>query len=96
MKKQFDLIAVPALEQLTNMAAMLDFVLISTLYSKFWWWKYILDSMALKKNCQQHDDYGMWVIFWWREDACHHGRHIGFVVIRKGCDIISVDQLFVA
>ena len=32
MKKQLDLIAAPALEQLTNMAAMLDFVLISTLY----------------------------------------------------------------
>ena len=30
------LIAAPALKELTNMAAMLDFVLISTLYYKFW------------------------------------------------------------
>ena len=35
------LIAAPALKELTNMAAMLYFVLIST---------YILDSMALKKK----------------------------------------------
>ena len=43
------LIAAPALKELTNMAAMLDVVLISTLYLKKWSWKYILDSMALKK-----------------------------------------------
>ena len=44
------LIVAPALKELTNMAAMLDFVLISTFYEKNWWWKYILDSMALKKK----------------------------------------------
>ena len=58
------LIVASALKELTNMAAMLDFVLISTFYLKNWWWKYILDSMALKKKFQQHDDYGMYVIFW--------------------------------
>ena len=44
------LIVASALKELTNMAAMLDFVLISTFYLKNWWWKYILDSMALKKS----------------------------------------------
>ena len=44
------LIVASALKALTNMAAMLDFVLISTFYLKNWWWKYILDSMALKKS----------------------------------------------
>ena len=58
------LIVASALKALTNMAAMLDFVLISTFYFKNWWWEYILDSMALKKKFQQHDDYGMYVIFW--------------------------------
>ena len=58
------LIVASALKELTNMAAMLDFVLISTFYLKKWWYKYILDSMALKKKFQQHDVYGMYVIFW--------------------------------
>ena len=58
------LIVASALKELTNMAAMLDFVLIITFYLKNWWWKNILDSMALKKKFQQHDDYGMYVIFW--------------------------------
>ena len=44
------LIVAPALKELTNIAAMLDFVLISTFYYKNWWWKYILDSMALEKS----------------------------------------------
>ena len=78
-------IVASALKELTNMAAMLDFVLISTFYLKNWWWKYILDSMALKKKFQQHDDYGMYVIFWGGGgDASHNGRHLGFVEIRKG------------
>ena len=79
------LIVASALKELTNMAAMLDFVLISTLYLKNWWWKYILDSMALKKKFQQHDDYGMYVIFWGGGgDPSHNGRHLGFVEIGKG------------
>ena len=78
------LIVASALKELTNMAAILDFVLISTFYLKNWWWKYILDSMALKKKFQQHDDYGMYVIFWGGGDASHNGRHLGFVEIRKG------------
>ena len=52
MKKQLDIAysPAPALKELTNMAAMLDFVLISTLYEKFRWWKYTLvESMALTK-----------------------------------------------
>ena len=49
------LIVASALKELTNMAAMLDFVLISTFYLKKLWWKYILDSMALKKKFQQHN-----------------------------------------
>ena len=76
----YRLIVASALKELTNM----DFVLISTFYLKNWWWKYILDSMALKKKFQQHDDYGMYVIFWGGGDALHIGRHLGFVEIRKG------------
>ena len=41
------------------MAAMLDFVLISTLYYTIWWWENIIDYMALKKKFQQYDDYDM-------------------------------------
>ena len=44
------LIVAPALKELTNMAAMLDFVLRGTFYKKNWWWKYILDPMAPKKS----------------------------------------------
>ena len=78
------LIVASALKELTNMAAMLDFVLISTFYLKNWWWKYILDSIGLKKKFQQHDDYGMYVIFWGGGDPSHNGRHLGFVEIKKG------------
>ena len=78
------LIVASALKELTNIAAMLDFALISTFYLKNWWWKYILDSIALKKKFQQHDDYGMYVIFWGGGDPSHNGRHLGFVEIRKG------------
>ena len=41
--------------------------------------------MALKKKFQQHDDYGMYVIFrGGGGNASHNGRHLGFVEIRKG------------
>ena len=42
--------------------------------------------MALKKKFQQHDDYGMYVIFRVGGGgyASHNGRHFGFVEIRKG------------
>ena len=88
------LIVASALKELTNMAAMLDFVLISTFYFKNWWWKYILDSMALKNKFQQHDDYGMYVIFWGGGDASHNGRHLGFVEIRKGMICVEAPKYF--
>ena len=77
------LIVASALKELTNMAAMFDFVLISTFYFKNWWWKYILDSMALKKS---FNNMMIMACMWFSEggDASHNGRHLGFVEIRKG------------
>ena len=79
------LIVASALKELTNMAAMFDFVLISTFYLKNWWWKYILDSMALKKS---FNNMMIMACTWFSEegggDASHNGRHLGFVEIRKG------------
>ena len=37
-----------------------------------------------EKKFQQHDDYGMYVIFRGGGDASQYGRHLGFVEIRKG------------